>query len=75
LVKKSTFQNRETTPVSAAILNPAVCISDVIGKAGMFVNSVKYVKKQTFRSSLVKREATWQRLKELSMKQKWISFV
>ena len=40
---KSRFENRKNTTLSAAIFCPAVCISDVINRAGMCGKCVRYI--------------------------------
>lgn len=46
--KNSQHQKVAETPVSAAILCPAVCINDVISQVVMCVKSVRYVTSQPF---------------------------
>ena len=44
----STLESHENTAVSAAILCPAVCISDVMNKPRTCVKIIKYVMSQQF---------------------------
>ena len=46
--------------MSAAIVCPAVCFSDVVNKAGIYGKSIQNIMSQSFScSSLVKSEPTW----------------
>lgn len=71
-LKNWTLENRENTTVSAAILYPAACISDVIKTARMRGKSTNQVTLRLFLflASLVKSESTWLRPEKLKFEAK-----
>ena len=71
-MSKSTLESRENTTVSAAILCPAACISDVINTARICGKSTIHVTLRLFLllASLVKSESTWLRPEKLKFEAK-----
>ena len=63
--------SRQNTTVGAAILCPAVCVSDVIKKAGLRGKRIKYVTRQPISpSATVESEPTWPGPEELKFQVK-----
>ena len=70
ICEKSTCESCKNTPVNTVILHPAVCVCDVVNKAGMHGRSIHLCHEGNFFQSslgLGKSEPTWLCLEELQL--------